>query len=79
MHGLQRDYGARITFVRVNIHLQETRALQEDLGFTLAPEFFLVDADGRIRGHWDEEVTVAQLKDTFDRVLQTSPQAQIGE
>ena len=78
MHGLQREYGERITFVRVNIHLQETRALQEDLGFTLAPEFFLLDADGKILGHWDEEVTVAQLKDTFDRVLEASPQAQIG-
>ena len=78
MHGLQREYGERITFVRVNIHLQATRALQEELGFTLAPEFFLVDGNGKILGHWDEEVTVTQLKDTFDRVLQTSPQAQIG-
>ena len=72
MHGLQREYGGRITFVRANIHLQENRALQEDLGFTLAPEFFLLDGDGRILGHWDEEVTVAQLRDTFDRVLGVS-------
>lgn len=73
MHGLQREYGERISFVRANIHLQETRALQEDLGFTLAPEFFLVDGDSRILGHWDEEVTVAQLRDTFDHVLGVSP------
>ena len=73
MHGLQREYGERITFVRANIHLQENRALQEDLGFTLAPEFFLLDGDGRILGHWDEEVTVSQLRDTFDRVLGVSP------
>ena len=79
MHGLQREYNEHITFVRANIHLQETRALQEVLGFTLAPEFFLLDADGRILGHWDEEVTVTQLKDTFDRVLETSLQAQIGQ
>ena len=72
MHGLQREYGERIAFVRANIHLQENRALQEDLGFTLAPEFFLLDGDGRILGHWDEEVTVAQLRDTFDRVLGVS-------
>ena len=73
VHGLEREYGERITFVRANIHLQETRALQEELGFTLAPEFFLVDADGRILGYWDEEVTVAQLRDTFDHVLRVSP------
>ena len=73
MHGLEREYGEHITFVRVNIHFQETRTLQENLGFTLAPEFFLMDADGRILGHWDEEVTVAQLRDTFDRVLGMSP------
>lgn len=78
VHGLQREYGERITFVRANIHLQETRALQEDLGFTLAPEFFLLDADGGILGHWDEEVTLAQLRDAFDRVLEASPQAKIG-
>ena len=73
MHGLEREYGEHITFVRVNIHFQETRTLQENLGFTLAPEFFLMDADGRILGHWDEEVTLAQLRDTFDRVLGMSP------
>ena len=78
MHGLEREYGERITFIRANIHLQETKALQEDLGFTLTPEFFLLDADGRILGHWDEEVTVAQLRETFDRVLEASPQAQTG-
>ena len=78
MHGLQREYGERITFVRANIHLQETRALQEDLGFTLAPEFFLLDANSRILGHWDEEVTVAQLRQTFDYVLESSPQEHTG-
>ena len=72
MHGLEREYGERITFVRANIHFQETRALQEELGFTLAPEFFLVDGNGRILGHWDEEVTIAQLRDTFDDVLGVS-------
>ena len=79
MHGLQREYNEHITFVRANIHLQETRVLQEDLGFTLAPEFFLLDADGRILGHWDEEVTLAQLRDAFNRVLEASPQAKIGQ
>lgn len=72
MHGLEREYGERISFVRANIHFQETRALQEELGFNLAPEFFLVDGNGRILGHWDEEVTVAQLRATFDRVLRVS-------
>lgn len=73
MHGLQREYGERISFVRANIHFQETRALQEDLGFTLAPEFFLLDGDGRILGHWDEEVTVAELRGAFDHVLEGTP------
>ena len=72
MHGLEREYGERISFVRANIHFQETRALQEELGFNLAPEFFLVDGNGRILGHWDEEVTIAQLRDTFDDVLGVS-------
>ena len=78
MHGLQREYGERISFVRANIHFQETRVLQEELGFTLAPEFFLLDGDGRILGHWDEEVTVAQLRETFDYVLESSPLEHTG-
>ena len=73
MHGLEQEYGERITFVRANIHLGTTRALQQELGFTATPEFFLVDADGKIVGHWDDDVSVSGLKDAFDRVLRASP------
>lgn len=69
MHGLEREYGDRITFVRVNIHMPETRALQEELGFTTTPEFFLLDADHQILGHWDETIDVAELRASLDRLL----------
>jgi hypothetical protein len=73
VHGLQREYGEHITFVRVNIHLEETRELQEQYGFTLAPEFFLVDMDGNILDYWDDQITVTELKATFDRLLHLPP------
>lgn len=69
MHGLEREYGDRITFVRVNIHDRSTYDLQVQLGFNATPEFFLLDEEGNIRGHWDETVSVAELKQAFANAL----------
>ena len=72
MRGLEQEYGERITFVRVNVHNQEAIALQKEYGFTTTPEFFLVDADGTILGHWDEIVDASDIEQTFDRLLAAS-------
>lgn len=58
VHGLERKYGDRITFVRLNIHNPATFPLQEQLGFSVTPEFFLLDASGAILAHWDEGLSV---------------------
>jgi len=69
VHGLEKEYGDRITFVRVNIHDKETYPLQEQYGFSVTPEFFLVDEHSNILGYWDETVSVAELKRAFDKAL----------
>ena len=69
VHGLAKDYGDRITFVRVNVHNPNTRPLQEQLGFGTTPEFYLVDGQDHILGFWDGDVTVQVLRQAFEDVL----------
>lgn len=69
VHGLKAQYGDRITFDLANIHDKTTFDLQIQLGFMATPEFFLLDADGKILGHWDEGVTEAALRQAFDAAL----------
>ena len=73
MRGLEQEFSGRITFVRVNIHNKETLPLQEKYGFTATPEFFLVDANGNIMGHWDEGMTVAGLGQTISALISARP------
>jgi len=68
VHGLRDEYSHRITFRLANIHDKTTFDLQAQLGFTATPEFFLLDADGTILGHWGEEVTESALRLAFDKV-----------
>ena len=69
VHGLEREYGDRIFFDRVNIHDRQTLPLQARLGFSTTPEFYLLNEEDRVLGAWDESVTVEQLRQAFDRLL----------
>ena len=69
MHGLEREYGDRISFLRVNILIPENEALMEQYGFSATPEFYLVDAQGEIIGFWDETFEVGDLRQAFDEAL----------
>ena len=69
MHGLEKEYGDRITFVRVNILNPESRALMEQYSFGATPEFYLVDEQDRIIGAWDDALTEDDLRQAFDEAL----------
>lgn len=71
VHGLNREYEGRIEFVRSNIHTQNSIELQEKYGFTATPEFFLVDGEGNILAHWDDGITLANMREAFDHILFT--------
>jgi hypothetical protein len=68
VNGLEKEYGDRITFVRVNIHKPENRALMEQYGFTSTRELYLV-VDGKVTGAWDDFVSAAELRRAFDEAL----------
>lgn len=69
VHGLEKAFGERITFVRVNILHPESAALMEQFSFSATPEFYLVDENGEIIGAWDEEVQQDDLRRAFERAL----------
>lgn len=69
MHGLEKEYGDRIEFVRANILLPENEPLMDQYGFSATPEFYLVDRSGRILGVWDDTLTAELLRAAFDEAL----------
>jgi hypothetical protein len=69
VHGLEKTYGDRITFVRVNILNPESRPLMQQFGFSATPEFYLVDGNGDIIDAWDDWVSEAELRLAFEQAL----------
>jgi hypothetical protein len=72
VHGLEREYGSRITFVRVNILNPDSQPLMEQFSFSATPELYLVDGQGQILGAWDDTVTEDDLRQAFDAALDAS-------
>ena len=68
MHGLEKEFGDRIDFVRINILDPASKPMIEKFGFSATPEFYLVDGDGRVVGFWDEAV-VTDLRQAFEDIL----------
>ena len=69
VHGLEKIYGERINFVRVNILHPENAALMEQFSFSATPEFYLVDEQGKIIGAWDDWVKEDDLRLAFEQAL----------
>lgn len=69
VHGLEKAYGDRIDFVRVNILHAENAPLMEQFSFSTTPEFYLVNEQGRVIGFWDDWVTEQDLRQAFDQAL----------
>ena len=69
MHGLEKEYGEQINFVRVNILRKESQALMEQYGFNTTPEFYLVDVQGKIIGFFDDSATEEDFREAFDAAL----------
>jgi len=69
VHGLEKAYGERIAFIRVNILHPESASLMEQFSFSATPEFYLVDQGGKIIGAWDDWVSEADLRQAFDQAI----------
>lgn len=67
-----KNYTDRAHFVRLNIHDKATFELQDQLGFSTTPEFYLIDPQGRVERRWDETLNLAELEQTV-KALPVSP------
>lgn len=76
MHGLEKTYGKRLQIELVNVRSPDSLPLQEQYGFSLAPELFLVDGAGVVRGYWDEVVSAEQLQQAIDQIMNVPQGAQ---
>ena len=72
VHGLEKAYGERIAFIRVNILHPESASLMEQFSFSATPEFYLVDEQGQILGAWDDWVEEQELRRAFEQALNQS-------
>ena len=73
MNGLEKQYGDRITFIRVDILLPGSRPMMDQYGFSAAPEFYLVDGHGKTLGAWDDLVQAKILRQAFEEAIRKSP------
>jgi hypothetical protein len=72
VHGLEKEYGDRITFVRVNILDSDNESMLEQFNFSTTPEFYLLDGQGQTIGFWGEEADEDGLRQAFDTALEQS-------
>lgn len=52
VHGLERQYSARVDFLYLDVQDGRTAAAKTRLKFVATPHFFLLDADGRVLREW---------------------------
>jgi hypothetical protein len=71
--GLEKIYGERITFLRVNIHNLKNQDLMDQFGFTVTPYILLVDGNGKVLASWDETINAVDVSRAFDQALAASP------
>jgi len=69
VYGLEKEYGSRIHFVRVNILIKDNQPLMEQYGFSTTPEIYLVDGSGKILAVWDDTLTEESMRQAFDAAL----------
>ncbi len=69
VHGLEKEYGDRIAFLRVNILIPENKPLLEQYGFNATPEFYLVDEQDRTIGFWQDAIEAEELRQAFETAL----------
>ena len=69
MDGLEKTYGERIAFERVNIHNSKNQALMDQFGFTVTPDIKLVDGNGKVLASWDETIDAAEAGRVLDAAL----------
>jgi len=70
VHGLEAEYAGKIKFTFLDADDPQTDPFQSALGFQYQPEFYLLDADGRILKKWIGFVSAEDFKAEFAKYTQ---------
>jgi thiol-disulfide isomerase/thioredoxin len=68
--GLETAYGDKMYFVYLDIDNPATAKFQEQLGFQMQPQFFLLDEQGNVIKQWSGSVDETELRAAIDAALQ---------
>ncbi|MCX6059782.1 MAG: hypothetical protein NTW69_16730 [Chloroflexi bacterium] len=70
VHGLESEYSGKIKFAFLDADDPNTDSFQSDLGFYSQPEFYLVNADGKVLKKFIGYVSEDDFRNTFAQYLQ---------
>ncbi len=69
VHGLEAEYYGRVKFTYLDADDPATREFQRTLGFSVQPEFHLLDADGTVLYRWFGYVEAPAFREQLDLFL----------
>jgi len=73
VHGLERQYGAQVDFLYLDVQDPRTEVGKARLGFTATPHFFLLDAQGKVLGEWQGVTERPMLENEILAALGRAP------
>jgi len=70
VHGLEAEYSGKIKFAFLDADDPNTDTFQRTLGFAYQPEFYIVDADGKVLKKLIGFVSEEEFRSTLNSYLQ---------
>lgn len=70
VHGLEAEYYGKIKFSYLDADDPRTEIFRSELGFVYQPEFYLLDADGKVLKKLVGPVSENDFRELFDQYLQ---------
>lgn len=69
VHGLESMYGDQVNFVYLDRDDPQTLPIQEQLGYTYQPHFFLIDPNGAVLAQWRGYIDGPELQSALVEAL----------
>ena len=70
VHGLEAEYSGRVKFSYLDADDPNTDTFQHELGFAYQPEFYIVDADGKVLKKLIGFISEDEFRSTLNEYLQ---------
>ena len=69
VHGLEDKYSAKIDFVYLDVDDSATTAAKRKLGYRVQPDYYLLDADGKVIQRWIGSVEAKAFEEGIAKAL----------